>query len=163
MVFTQRLWGRAREANTPRRLLPWRCGARTARVAVGWVGAQGGGGERVWRLAHGPLPSRGWVGGGFKVILAGVGGASTGRSPGWAESSDRTVSPAHPSPFHARGLLGVVSSDSKRRGEEGGGARGRSIERVLIGRGPLSGQGHAHPGGRCCVQCSANVRAFLCL
>lgn len=80
-LFSQRLWGRAREAHTPRRLLPWRCGARTARVAVGWVGAQGGG-ERVWRLAHGLLPSRGGVGGGFKVILAGVGGRPRGEARG---------------------------------------------------------------------------------
>lgn len=82
-------------------------------------------------LSHGQFPGpappaellQGWgvasrcfwreLGGGF--VSAGL--AREGRS-----YPDRTVSPAHPSPSHARGLRGVVSSG---RFEKARGGRGR--------------------------------------
>lgn len=73
-------------------------------------------------LPH-PVNCDGGGGGGLEVFLAGVGGGvraggvRQGRSyPDW------TVSPAHPSPSHARGLWGVESSG---RFEKARGGRGR--------------------------------------
>lgn len=102
----------------------------------------------------GPAPPaellRGW--GWPRDVFGGSwGGVRAGRAREGRSYPDRTVSPAHPSPSHARGLRGVVSSErfEKARGE-GGGARGRSAGRALIGRGrppafPHLDRGHAYP------------------
>lgn len=116
-----------------------------------------------WRVPHGFLPStsasrpaaaglgaRG-AGARLKVFLAGVDGGllRAGRARGGRSYPDGTVSPAHPSPSHARGLRGVESSGrfEKARGGRGG-ARGRSAGRALIGRGAACRYSSPGPGPR---------------
>lgn len=106
-----------------------RRGAQTARLEACWEGVKGEGGRQMTGLPHGQFPGpappaellRGW--GGLEMFLAGVGGGvRAGRAQEGRSHPDRTVSPAHPSPSHARGLRGVVSSG---RFEKARGGRGR--------------------------------------
>lgn len=115
-----------------------------------------------WRVPHGFLPSTGTSrpaaagrGAGpasrcfWRELMGGL--VRAGRARGGRSYPDGTVSPAHPSPSHARGLRGVESSGrfEKARGGRGG-ARGRSAGRALIGRGEACRSSSPGPGPRPC-------------
>lgn len=91
----------------------------------------------------------------------GVRGAREGRG-----YPDRTVSPAYPSPSHARGLWGVVSSGRFEKAR-GGRGRGQGPEHRACSDWPGAatrfssfGPGPRPSWVRCCVSCSPGVRRF---
>lgn len=154
-----------------------RRGARTARVEAGWVGVKGGGGGPMPELPHGRFPGpappaellRGWGWPGDVFGGSWGGGFSAGRAREGRSYPDRTVSPAHPSPSHARGLRGVVSSGRFEKAR-GGRGRGQGPERRACSDWPGAatrfsslGPGPRPSWVRCCVSCLAGVGPFRCL
>lgn len=135
----------------------WR-GARTAWVAADWewrkeVVSRWWGTPRFFSGDCPTRPSAARVGAAARCFWRELVGASARGEPG--KGGVTRIGPLAPPipPLPTRAGSGVlwVRGDSKRRGEEGGGARGRSVGHALIGRGrpaafPRLGQGHAHPG-----------------
>lgn len=127
-------------------------------------------------LPHGRFPGpappaellRGW--GRPRDVFGGSwGGASARGEPGKGGVTDRTVSPAHPSPSHARGLRGVVSSGRFEKAR-GGRGRGQGPERRACSDWPGAptrfsslGPGPRPFWVRCCVSCSAGVKTVSLL